>query len=103
MIEMWRDIENNKVYVKCGTEITEVPHAIAEAYRQYEADCFRLYRAMADRSEMLANDNAKLRELVRNLRKVIPADIVGVVIDTNTDHPSYYKFEEAFRELKIEV
>ena len=48
-------------------------------------------------------ENAKLRELVQNLRRVIPADVVGVVIGANTDHPSYYKFDEAFRELGIEV
>lgn len=51
----------------------------------------------------LRDENAKLRELVQNLRRVIPADVVGVVIGANTDHPSYYKFDKAFRELEIEV
>lgn len=51
----------------------------------------------------LSDENAKLRELARNLRRVIPADVVGVVIGANTDHPTYYKFDEAFRELGIEV
>lgn len=53
--------------------------------------------------EKLESENAKLRKLVRNLRRVLPADVVGVVIGANTDHPSYYKFDEAFRELRIEV
>jgi len=48
-------------------------------------------------------ENAKLRELVRNLRRVIPADVVGVVIGANTDHPTYYRFDDVFRELGIEV
>ena len=51
----------------------------------------------------LEAENAKLRELVRNLWRVIPADVTGVVIGANTDHPTYYKFDEAFRELGIEV
>lgn len=46
--------------------------------------------------------NAKLRELARNLWRVIPADVTGVVIGANTDHPTYYKFDEAFRELGVE-
>ena len=50
----------------------------------------------------LRDENAKLRELAQNLRRVTPADVVGVVIGANTDHPSYYKFEKAFRELGIE-
>lgn len=33
---IWRDIENNKVFVKYGLETIEVPHAIAEAYRHDE-------------------------------------------------------------------
>lgn len=50
----------------------------------------------------LERENAKLRELAQNLRRVIPADVVGVVIGANTDHPSYYKFDEAFRELGVD-
>ena len=53
--------------------------------------------------DALDKENAKLRELMRNLRRVIPADVVGVVIGANTDHPTYYKFDEAFRELGVEV
>ena len=53
--------------------------------------------------DALDKENAELRELVRNLRRVIPADVVGVVIGANTDHPTYYKFDEAFRELGVEV
>ena len=48
-------------------------------------------------------ENAKLRELVRNLLRVIPADVTGVVIGANTDYPTYYKFDEVFCELGIEV
>lgn len=64
---MWRDFENNKVYVKSGTEIIEVPHAIAEAYRRYEADSFRLYHAMIERSERLTAENIKLRKVIQHL------------------------------------
>ncbi|MBQ9007362.1 MAG: hypothetical protein IJ092_13490 [Atopobiaceae bacterium] len=53
--------------------------------------------------EALKCENAKLRELAQNLRRVIPADVVGVVIGANTDHPSHYRFDKAFRELEIEV
>ena len=55
------------------------------------------------KAEKTEAENAKLRELVRNLWRVIPADVTGVVIGANTDHPTYYKFDEAFRELGIEV
>lgn len=50
----------------------------------------------------LQAQNDKLRELAQNLRRVIPADVVGVVIGANTDHPSYYEFDKAFRELRVE-
>lgn len=56
-----------------------------------------------DDCKLLESDNAKLRELVLNLLRVIPADVTGVVIGANTDHPTYYKFDEAFHELRIEV
>ena len=49
----------------------------------------------------LQAENDKLRELVLNLRRVIPADVVGVVVGANTDHPTYYKFDVAMRELGI--
>ena len=62
-----------------------------------------LMMSAADTIDRLDAENAKLRELVRNLRRVIPADVTGVVIGTNTDHPTYYKFDEAFHELGIEV
>ena len=57
---------------------------------------------LLDVADML-DENAKLRELVRNLLRVIPADVTGVVIGANTDHPTYYKFDEVFCELGIEV
>lgn len=57
---------------------------------------------LLDMADML-DENDKLRELVRNLLRVIPADVTGVVIGANTDHPTYYKFDEAFRELGMEV
>ena len=56
-----------------------------------------------DYIDRLKAENKKLRELVLNLRRVIPADVVGVVVGANTDHPTYYKFDEVFRELGIEV
>lgn len=61
---IWRDIENNKVYVKYGLETIEVPHAIAEAYRQEEARDFRLIYSEVD---SLKAKNTKLRELVDGL------------------------------------
>lgn len=102
-MHMWRDLENNKVYLTYGTETIEVPHVIVEAYRQLEEESFRRYYAMADRIEILTTENAKLREVVKNLLKVTPADVVGVVIDANTDHPNYFKFDKALQELGIEV
>ena len=82
-------------------------HAYADSFFQ---DCpdqniDAMWAAYADscRIEELESENIKLRELVKNLRRVIPADVVGVVIDANTDRPSYYKFDKAFRELGIEV
>lgn len=63
------------------------------ASESYDEDAWEAYN--------LKKENAKLRELAQNLRRVIPADVVGVVIGANTDHPSYYKFDEAFRELGI--
>lgn len=70
-IDIWRDIANNKVYVKNGLETIEVPHAIAEAYRQDEDKDFRLlYSAidsLNDDVRFLESENAKLRELVHLL------------------------------------
>ena len=66
----------------------------------------REHTARANLEKMLENvesENTKLRELVRNLLRVIPADVVGVVVGANTDHPTYYKFDEVFRELGVEV
>lgn len=59
--------------------------------------------ALHEEIDRLRDESAKLRELAQNLRRVTPLDVVGVVIGANTDHPSYYKFDKAFRELGIEV
>ena len=72
----------------------------------YENCIDSMVRQMEDmqfRIDSLHRENAKLRELAQNLRRVTPPDVVGVVIGANTDHPSYYKFDKAFRELGIEV
>lgn len=66
----------------------------------YEYD--PMYGEICNERDRLDNENKKLRELVRNLLRVIPADVTGVVIGANTDHPTYYKFDEAFRELGVE-
>lgn len=47
--------------------------------------------------------NAKLRELVRNLLRVIPHDVSGVVVGVHGEHPTYYSFADAMHELGIEV
>ena len=73
---MWRDIERNKVFVKYGTEIIEVPFAIAEAYRQQEESSFDLYKAVSKRSVMLATENLKLRELIDLLIWGMESDIM---------------------------
>lgn len=52
-VDIWRDIANNKVYVKYGLETIEVPHAIAEAYRQDEAKDFRLLYSVIDSLKLL--------------------------------------------------
>lgn len=49
------------------------------------------------------SENAKLRELVRNLLRVILRDVSGVVIGAHGEHPTYYSFADAMRELGIEV
>ena len=51
----------------------------------------------------LESSNAKLRELVRNLLRVIPHDVSGVVIGAHGEHPTYYSFADAMRELGVEV
>ena len=97
---MWRDFENNKVYVKCGTEIIEVPRAIAEAYRQYEAENFRLYHAMFDRSKLLETENAKLRKLCEDIFKCFR----GVVFEGWAYSSEEFRmYEQRIRELGIEV
>ena len=50
----------------------------------------------------LKAENAKLRELVRNLLRVIPRDVSGVVIGAHGEHPTYYSFDDAMRELGVE-
>ena len=47
-------------------------------------------------------ENAKLRELVRNLLRVVPHDVSGVVIGAHGKHPTYYSFADAMRELGME-
>lgn len=59
----------------------------------------RLARIASD----LDAENAKLRELVRNLLRVVPSDVSGVVIGAHDKHPTYYSFADAMRELGIEV
>ena len=51
----------------------------------------------------LLEENAKLRELVRNLLRVIPRDVSGVVVGAHGEHPTYYSFADAMRELGVEV
>ena len=51
----------------------------------------------------LAAENAKLRELVRNLLMAVPRDVSGVVIGAHGEHPTYYSFDDAMRKLGIEV
>ena len=59
--------------------------------------------AMYATGQKMEADNAKLLELVRNLLRVIPRDVSGVVIGAHGEHPTYYSFADAMRELGIEV
>lgn len=61
---MWRDVVRNKVFVKYGTETIEIPWVIDEAYRRQEENSFDLYKAISKRSEMLTDENLKLRKLI---------------------------------------
>lgn len=51
----------------------------------------------------LESSNAKLRELVRNLLRVVPRDVSGVVVGAHGEHPTYYSFADAIRELGVGV
>ena len=95
---MWRDVERNKTFVKYGTEIIEVPFAIDEAYRRYEAQSFNLYHAMFDRSKLLTDENAKLRKLVADMRRSVMENC-----DFTTRYAFADEFDERMLELKVEV
>ena len=49
----------------------------------------------------LESENERLRELVRNLLRVIPRDVSGVVVGAHGEHPTYYSFADAMRELGV--
>lgn len=55
-----------------------------------------------DYIESIEAENAKLRELARNLLRVVPRDVSGVVIGAHGEHPTYYSFADAMRELGME-
>ena len=81
---------------------------LALAYHMGYDDALAKRKPDASKAQVLAPydleaDNAKLRELVRNLLRVLPRDVSGVVIGAHGEHPTYYSFTDAMRDLGVEV
>lgn len=76
---------------------------ISDQRKYYERMIDEIADAHREQLDQLKAENDKLRELVRNLLRVIPRDVSGVVVGAHGEHPTYYSFADAMRELGVEV